>query len=185
MPPPDLAHLFPLHVAPGATLRPYVLDDAEELYALVEANRERLNPWMPWPEFTRGPDDQRTWVAEHLDDLEGLGLWSDGRLVGGVGLHPGAFGISAEIGYWIDGVHEGRGLVTAAVRALIDLGFRDLGVHRIVIRAGVDNLRSRAIPERLGFTREGVLREDGKGSDGHGFHDLVVYGLLSDEWSPA
>jgi ribosomal-protein-serine acetyltransferase len=49
-----------------------------------------------------------------------------------------------------------------------------------VIRAGVDNARSRAIPERLGFTQEGVLREEGRGVEG--FHDLVVYGLLEDEW---
>jgi ribosomal-protein-serine acetyltransferase len=66
------------------------------------------------------------------------------------------------------------------VQALIDVGFTELGLHRIEIRAGVENVRSRAIPERLGFTREGVLRGEGRGSGG--FYDLVVYGLLEDEW---
>lgn len=182
---PAIAALFPLEIAPGAELRRYTLDDVEELYALVDANRERLNPWMPWPEFTHSVEDQRPFVQEHLDDVEGLAIWVDGRLAGGVGLRVGPFGIAGEIGYWIAGEHEGRGLVTAAVRALVDLGFRELGLHRIVIRAGVDNPRSRAIPERLGFTREGIHRGEGKGSDGHGFHDLVVYGLLEDEWSPS
>jgi ribosomal-protein-serine acetyltransferase len=181
---PAVAARFPLEIAPGAELRRYSVDVVEELFALVDANRERLNVWMPWPEGTRSVEDQRPFVEAHLDDIEALGIWADGRLVGGTGISADPFGIHAEIGYWIDADHEGRGLVTAAVRALIDLGFGVLGLHRIVIRAGVDNARSRAIPERLGFTREGVLRGEGMGSDGHGFHDLVVYGLLEDEWPP-
>lgn len=182
---PAIAARFPLTIAPGAELRRYQPCDVEELFAVVDVNRERLNEWMPWVEGTRSVDDQRPFVEAHLDDIEALGIWADGRLVGGTGLSADPFGIHAEIGYWIDADHEGRGLVTAAVRALVDLGFGMLGLHRIVIRAGVDNARSRAIPERLGFTAEGVLRGEGKGSDGHGFHDLVVYGLLEDEWPPA
>jgi ribosomal-protein-serine acetyltransferase len=64
---------------------------------------------------------------------------------------------------------------------LIEHGFGVVGLHRISIRAGVENARSRAIPERLGFTREGVLRGEGRGSGG--FYDLIVYGLLEEEWS--
>jgi ribosomal-protein-serine acetyltransferase len=184
VPPRELAHLFPLDIGDGATLRGYTLDDAEELYELVEANRERLNPWMPWPEHTRGVEEQRTWIAQHLEDTEGLGIDLGGRLVGGAGLDVGPFRIMAEIGYWIDGAHEGEGLVTRAVVALTDLAFRHVGVHRLVIRAGVGNARSRAIPERLGFTYEGVLRGEGKGSAGYGFHDLAIYSMLEDEWAP-
>jgi ribosomal-protein-serine acetyltransferase len=93
------------------------------------------------------------------------------------------FGIMGEVGYGIGSAHEGRGLVTAATRALIDIGFGELGLHRIVIRAGVGNARSRAIPERLGFTLEGHAREEGRGSGG--FYDIVVYGLLDREWPRA
>jgi ribosomal-protein-serine acetyltransferase len=181
---PAVAGRFPLRVAPGAELRRYSIDDAEELFGVVVANRERLNRWMPWSDGVREVADQRAWLERHLDDLEGLGLFVDGRLVGGVGLTHDPFRIAGEIGYWIDAAFEGKGLVTAAVRAMIDVGFRDLGLHRIAIRAGVDNPRSRAIPQRLGFTREGVLRGEGSGSGGHGFHDLVVYGILEDEWPP-
>ncbi|MGZ8625546.1 MAG: GNAT family N-acetyltransferase, partial [Actinomycetota bacterium] len=56
----------------------------------------------------------------------------------------------------------------------------ELGLHRLVIRAGVENVRSRAIPERLGFTREGIARGEGRGVGG--FYDLVVHSLLDDEW---
>jgi ribosomal-protein-serine acetyltransferase len=72
--------------------------------------------------------------------------------------------------------------VTRAVRALLDIGFRQVGLHRIEIHAGVENTRSRAIPERLGFTMEGIERESGRGS--FGFHDSVVYSMLEDEWPP-
>jgi ribosomal-protein-serine acetyltransferase len=96
------------------------------------------------------------------------------------GLILDAFGITGEIGYWVRASEEGRGHITRACRALIDIGFGELGLHRIVIRAGVENGRSRAIPERLGFSFEGVAREEGRGSGG--FYDLAVYGLLDREW---
>lgn len=174
---------LPIDLGDGALLRRYTLDDAEDVYALVDANRDRLEPWMPWAAGTRTVDDERTWLASVLADpanLEGTALLVGGRYAGGVGLSVGPFGIWAELGYWIDTRHEGRGLITRACTALIDLAFDELGVHRVVIRAGVDNARSRAVPERLGFTREGVHREEGQGV--HGFHDLVVYGLLEHEW---
>jgi ribosomal-protein-serine acetyltransferase len=73
--------------------------------------------------------------------------------------------------------------VTRACRALIAHAFGELGVHRVTIRVAPDNVRSRAIPERLGFTKEATLREAGR-TDGRGYVDLVVYGLLDREWPP-
>jgi len=161
------------------------MDDLHEVWAAVEAERERVGRWMPWMQETTSIDRQREWldsVVSNERSLDGCGLFVDGRYAGGIGLMLGSFGIVGEIGYWIVAEEEGRGLVTAAVRALIEIGFRELGLHRIVIRAGVDNPRSRAIPEHLGFTREGVARGEGRGSGG--FYDLVVYGLLEHEWPP-
>jgi ribosomal-protein-serine acetyltransferase len=105
----------------------------------------------------------------------------DGGYAGGIGLTFDPFGISGEIGYWIRSVYEGRGLVTRGVQAMIELAFRERSVHRVVIHAGVDNLRSRAVAERLGFTFEGMARGEGRGSGG--FYDLAVYALLEDEWT--
>jgi ribosomal-protein-serine acetyltransferase len=176
---------FPLQVGDGIELRRLRPDDAAAVFEVVTANRERLAPWMPWAN-TPTVEDQRAWlerVTADPEDLDGLGLFVDGRYVGGAGIHGrDAFAIGAELGYWIDAAYEGRGIVTRAVRALIDVCFGDLGVHRVAIRAGVENLRSRAIPERLGFTAEGTLRGDCRGAEPHGFYDVVVYGLLRDEW---
>ena len=167
----------------GAELRRYTLDDADEIFAVVDVNRDRLRRWLPWIDPMRAPDDERAWLTGVLaieGGMEGYGLFVEGRLVGGLGLAIGPFNVAGEIGYWIGGAFEGRGLVTKACRVLIDYGFKDAGLHRIVIRAAPQNARSRSIPERLGFTREGVAREEGLSADG--FHDLVVYGLLVTEW---
>jgi ribosomal-protein-serine acetyltransferase len=76
----------------------------------------------------------------------------DGRIVGAVGFH----GIdwdnrSSSIGYWLDAGHQGRGIMTSAVRALVDHALRGWELNRVEIRAAPDNRRSRAIPERLGI----------------------------------
>ena len=174
---------LPADLGEGATLRRLEMSDLEDVWAAVEASRERLEPWMPWASGARTIDDQRRWLDSVVHDensLEGGGLFVDGTYVGGVGLTWDQARIKGEIGYWITAEFEGRGIVTRAVRALLGLGFAEIGLHRIEIRAGVDNTRSRAVAERLGFTRESVARGAGRGA--HGFYDQVVYSILEDEW---
>jgi ribosomal-protein-serine acetyltransferase len=174
---------LPVELGEGGLVRRLTLGDAEPIWTIVDAERDRLGVWLPWVEVTTSIDDQRRWLESVLADtrnLDGSGIFVDGEYAGGVGLTRDLFGVSGEIGYWIGSAHEGKGLVTRATRAMIDIGFRELGLHRIMIQAAVENVRSRAIPERLGFTQEGVLRQAERGSAG--FHDLVVYGLLEEEW---
>lgn len=177
---------LPVDLGDGAVLRRLRMDDLDRIWGAIEAERRRLDPWMMWIEGMRTIEDERAWLERVVADgrsLEGCGVFMGEELVAGVGLVPDPFGAAGEIGYWIRSELEGRGLVTRAVRALIELGFREMGLHRIVIRAGADNARSRAIPERLGFTEEGVAR--GAGRSTTGFYDLVVYSLLEDGWPTA
>ena len=177
---------IPADLGDGALLRRLRMDDLEQIWALVEAERERLGEWMPWVESTRTIDDQRRWLASVVNDeatLDGCGIFVDGRYVGGVGLRWDPYSVKGEIGYWISSTEQGRGLVTRAVRALLDVGFADIGLHRIEIRAGVYNVRSRAIPERLGLVYEGIERGGERGSGG--YYDLAVYAILEDEWPTA
>ncbi|HET8527265.1 MAG TPA: GNAT family N-acetyltransferase, partial [Actinomycetota bacterium] len=170
---------LPADLGDRAVLRRLTMDDLEPVWSLVQAERERLEPWMPWIDGTTTIDDQRRWLESVVRDehsLEGGGLFVDGRYVGGAGLSWDPFKVGGEIGYWISGEFEGRGLVTRAVRALLDIGFGEIGLHRIEIKAGTDNTRSRAIPERLGFGQEGIERGGGRGA--HGFYDHVVYSML-------
>lgn len=169
----------------GAEVRVLEADDAAEVFALVDRERSRLREWMPWVDGTRSAEDSRAFIeqsrlAEH--DRDGLGLFVDGRYAGGIGLRVDVLQRNGEVGYWIGSAWEGRGVVTRACRALLRYAFGDLSLHRVSINVAPANVRSRAIPERLGFTAEAVLREAGR-TDAQGFVDLVVYGLLEDEWA--
>ena len=174
---------FRVELGGGAVLRRLTMEDLDAVWSLVSAERDRLGIWMPWVATNTSIEDQRAWFERVLANpvtLDGCGIWEDGRYAGGVGLGWDTFEIAGELGYWVGSDFEGRGLVTRSCRALIDHGFGELGLHRIAIRAGVENIRSRAVAERLGFKLEGVHRGEGRGSGG--FYDLAVYGLLEDDW---
>jgi ribosomal-protein-serine acetyltransferase len=88
---------------------------------------------------------------------------------------------AGELGFWLDEAFVGRGLVTRAAQALMSRGYEGASLHRIQLRAGVENLRSRAVAKRLGMREEGVLR--GAGKVGGGLYvDLVIYGQVVDDW---
>jgi RimJ/RimL family protein N-acetyltransferase len=112
--------------------------------------------------------------------LEGCGIVVDGELAGGAGLSWDPHRVAGEIGYWVRVSFEGRGLVTLAARELTRLAFEHVGVNRVVIRAGVGNVRSRKVPERLAYALEGVERGSGRGLGG--YYDMTVYAMLADEW---
>jgi ribosomal-protein-serine acetyltransferase len=172
----------------GASLRLFEESDADELYALTDRNRAHLAPWLPWVPHTRAVADTLEFIRatrRQLADNDGLQLAladRGGAIVGVAGFHHVDWANRAtSIGYWLGAEGQGRGLMTAAVRALVDHAVGVWGLHRIVIEAAVDNARSRAIPERLGFREEGVRRA----AERHGdrYLDLVVYALLAPEWT--
>jgi ribosomal-protein-serine acetyltransferase len=174
----------PLAVTDDCQLRLLEEADAEELYRLIEANRAYLARWMPWAaaqtrettvEFLRATRRQAA-----SDDGFQAALVCDGAIIGVVGYHSVNWPHgSTTIGYWLAEQHQGRGLMTRAVRVLVDLAFGEWNLHRVEIRAATDNGRSRAIPERLGFREEGVQREAER--IGERYLDLAIYGLLAHE----
>jgi ribosomal-protein-serine acetyltransferase len=179
----------PLKINDVAVLRAFTEEDAAELTALVAANREHLARWLPWA-ATYGHQDSLDYVAkarariESEEAFEGA-IVVNGEIVGGAGLHAiDRLNRSTSIGYWLTAGAQGGGLMTATVRALLDHAFGAWDLHRVVIEAVLDNVRSRAIPERLGFTEEGVLRE-AKLVRGR-YEDAALYAMLASDWpSPA
>jgi nicotinamidase-related amidase/RimJ/RimL family protein N-acetyltransferase len=157
--------------------------DAPELYAVIEANRDHLARWMPW---AAGQTLQDTLAfigrtREQLASNDGFqtAVIEDSRIVGMVGFHGVSWDHrSTSIGYWLAEQAQGRGTMTRAVQALVDHAFGVWRLHRVEIRAAVDNARSRAIPERLGFTQEGVLRAAERIGDRYA--DQVVYAMLGE-----
>jgi ribosomal-protein-serine acetyltransferase len=176
---------FRIRLADDCHLRLLQEADAPELHGLVERNRGYLSAWMPWAAeqtLERTTAFIRT-TERRLADNNGFeaAIVLGGRIVGALGF-PGVDWVarSTSIGYWLDQAHQGRGLMTSAVRALIDHAFGEWELHRVEIRAAAGNLKSRAIPERLGFEQEGVLREAERVGDR--YQDLVVYGMLAPTW---
>jgi ribosomal-protein-serine acetyltransferase len=175
--------------AEGRSLRPFEPTDADELNAVIDANRAMLAPWMPWAP-AQTIDGTREFIAasrRQLADDDGFqaAIVQDGAIVGSIGFHrvDRANG-STSLGYWLARDAQGRGTATLAAAALIDWALRGpWRLHRIEIRAGTANAPSRAIPERLGFTCEGVIR--GVEKLGDGWIDHAVFGLLRDEWAGA
>jgi len=171
----------------GAHLRLFEESDADELYALTDRNRAHLEPWMPWVLHTRSPADSLEFIRigrRQVADNDGVQLAivePGGEIAGVVGYHRVDWANrSTTIGYWLSADEQGRGTMTEAVRALVDHAFGAWELERVEILAAVDNARSRAIPERLGFVDEGVKRRAEVVGDR--VLDLAVYAMLAADW---
>jgi RimJ/RimL family protein N-acetyltransferase len=105
---------------------------------------------------------------------------SDKVLIGDVAVHLHDNMMQAEIGFTLASAHQKRGFATEAVRAVLDRLFRVQGLHKVTGECDARNRASAALMERLGFTREGLLRQQTfiKGE----WTDDLLYGLLATEW---
>lgn len=181
-----MSSLFQRTVAPGIEMRQFEPRDAETVFAVVDRNREYLRQWLPWVDGSRSPEDIRLFIARAQAQFEAgqgpnVGVWVEGVLAGNVGCHPIDWAHrSCSLGYWIDAAQQGKGTITRCCAAMLDHLFDGLRLHRVEIRCGTGNTRSCAIPERLGFTREGLLRQAEWVNDR--WVDLVVWGMLEDQW---
>ena len=172
----------------GYALRLLEESDADELFALIDANRAHLERWMPWVEHEHEPADvlpfirgTRRQIADN-DGMQTAIVAPDGLIVGMVGFHSiDWMNRKSSIGYWLARDEQGRGTMTEAVRAHVDHAFTTWKLNRITIQAAPENSRSRAVPERLGFREEGVLRQVER--VGGRMLDGVVYAMLADDWS--
>lgn len=178
--------MFTLKLNDDTELRPIEPRYAEELFSLVDRNREHLRKWLPFVDGTKTSADTLAFIKNSLRDHAEKGdqiccIWHKNKLTGNIGLHMrNQSGRCAEIGYWLGKEFEGKGLVTMACRAIIDYAFRELGCNRIQIRVEPANTRSRAIPVRLGFTYEGTLRQVDWCYDRPVDHEM--HSLLREEW---
>ncbi len=178
----------PFELPKGQRLRVLEESDAQELHALIEANRAYLARWMPWAP-RQGLEDTSEFIAStrrQLADGDGLqaALLADAAIIGVAGYHGVDWPNRAtSIGYWLAETAQGRGAMTHAVRALVEHALGTWKLNRVEIRADVENLRSCAIAERLGFELEGTLRQAQR--VGERYRDQVVYAVLAEDWISA
>ncbi|WP_232376395.1 GNAT family N-acetyltransferase [Amycolatopsis aidingensis] len=166
-------------------LREFAGTDAEALYGII--GDPRVAALLSFDAHTRAE------VRELLDGIVeragrrprpdytlAITSRADGQLVGFALLIPTGTS-AAKLGYAVAYQHRGKGYTTDAIRALLNLGFGSLGLHRISASLGPDNTSSIALLERFGFVREGVLREHVY--TGGAWRDSVLMALLEHEWN--
>lgn len=174
----------------GVRLRPPRATDYVAWEALRRASRDYLQPWEPtWPEddlsraafrrrlgvYAREMEQGTAWPFFIFDDSE------DERLLGAVTLSNIRRGVAETgvLGYWIGQAVAGRGYATAAVRAVRDFGFGDLGLHRIEAACLPSNGPSRRVLEKAGFRQEGLARAYLKINGD--WADHLLFGVVRDE----
>jgi ribosomal-protein-serine acetyltransferase len=177
--------VLPFQLPTGQQLRLLEESDAGELYASIDANRRHLARWLPWAAGQTLQDTvafiERTRAQVANNDGFQTTIVDDGGIIGMVGFVGFSWQHrSTTVGYWLAEAAQGRGVMTHAVRALTHHAFATWQLNRVEVHAGVENARSRAIPERLGFSQEGILREAELVDDR--YIDQAVYAMLAREW---
>ncbi|WP_421385216.1 GNAT family N-acetyltransferase [Bacillus salacetis] len=158
----------------------------EELFELVDENRDHLRKWLLWVDKRKSSEDFvpiiPMWIHNYADHNGfDAGIRFNGELVGMIGLHYIDWKNSTtSMGYFLSEKAQGKGIITRAVAALLDYIFETWKINRVEIQCAAGNDKSMAIPERLGFVNEGVKRE-GQWLYDH-YEDLVTYSLLAGEW---
>ncbi len=178
--------MFSLEIDENLRIELPELHHAEAVNSLIRENLSRLQQWMPWAVDDFSVKHAAEWIQRTAESRAKDGSFNailllDGEIIGTLGYHHlDITNKHAAIGYWVDHRHEGKGIVTRSTRVLIEYLFSEIGLNRVQINCNIDNSRSRAVAERLGFTFEGVRREveylNGR------FCDWGVYSVLRSEW---
>lgn len=164
--------------------------------AWVAGDRERFvalaNDYDVWKQlYDRFPHpytaaDAEEWIALNAErtTLSTFAICDDAGPIGSAGLtlREADYRHSAEIGYWLGQPYWGRGIMPVAVKALVRYGFETLGLIRLEAHIFARNQQSARVLEKVGFKREGLLRQASM-KEGEAL-DNVLYALLKDEWSP-
>ena len=170
-------------------LRPFRRRDIDSLYRAVQASKTELAEYLPWATrvYTRASaagfvkDSIQSWRETRAYDFAIRRPEAPGRHLGNVSIwHVSRTFRSGEIGYWIRTDETGLGIATEVTRAALRIGFEELGMHRMVLRIALGNVPSERVAQKLGFAREGLLREEIKVDDRWLDHSL--WGLLEHEY---
>ncbi|MCF3120027.1 GNAT family N-acetyltransferase [Streptomyces arenae] len=181
--------MFARPLGDGAELGPLEPWQAEEFLAHMDRGRDYIGRYVGLPERVADLDAARSWLRVFADKAAAdtgrlYGIRLDGRLVGGVLLRVfDAETGTCEAGCWLEPSAAGRGLVTRAVRVLLDWVFEERGMHRVEWLVATGNTPSINVARRLGMRREGVLRQDDPYRGVR--QDTEVWSVLAPEWHAA
>lgn len=157
--------------------------DGKAVNAAIKASMEELKPWLGFVQEEPSPQDTEINTLEsHILFLKRENLRylifdrETDEFIGTSGFHDIEWDIpKMEIGYWISTLHSGKGYMLEAVSALTDLAVNRFGCRRVEIRCDAENIKSRAVPEKLAYVLEGILHNDELSVDGARLTDTAIY----------
>jgi len=167
-------------------LRDFVDEDWRAVFAYQRD--PRYLRYYPWTDRTEA--EVRDFVQMQIRDQEprprrkfqlAITLPDSGELIGNCGVRrKDGNDFEGDIGYELNPEHWRRGYATEAARAMVDYGFRELGLHRVSAWCIADNAASARVLEKAGLRLEGRLRENEHFKDR--YWDTLLFGLLEEEW---
>jgi ribosomal-protein-serine acetyltransferase len=153
------------------------------VFELATANKTYLAEWLAWVENMHDIDFIRNFIegsqARTANETEfAFVIKKNDKIVGRISVHKiDRQNKIGELGYWLAKSEQGQGIMAKAVQRIVNFCFAELHLQRIEIKCAVKNHKSQAIPRKLGFAQEGILRE---AELLHGnFHDLVLFAKIS------
>lgn len=164
----------------------YQEKDAKELFELVDSNRSYFSEWLPWLSYNTKVEDTQQFILDCIANYKNgislnLGIDYQGKIVGSVSFNTiNITHKNAEIGYMLGEANTGKGIMMKCCKTLIDYGFENLELNRVTIKCATENVKSRAIAEKLGFKLEGVIEQNERLYNR--FVDHAHYGMLKENW---
>ncbi len=176
--------MFPLIINPILALK--VLDNrhTQALYILTNQNRTYLKNWLPWLDAVTIEQHTKDFIQQTLIGYVDTGcfvcgIWFEGKICGVIGYNSIDWQNKiAYLGYWLGEDFQGKGIMTESCQALIQHAFDEYQLTQIKINCAEMNLKSQAIPRRLGFA-EGELVPNAEWLYDH-YVDHRVFTLTTD-----
>ena len=172
-----------IQIFDDVVLNPLSEKDISDIFNTLNNEREYMRVWLPFVDYTNKIDDTRSFVTSALQaEDKHFTICYQGKFVGLIGFKDtDSANKKTEIGYWLSQYAQGKGIMLHSVLKLIEYAFDEIGMNRVQIKVAVNNHRSKQIPEKLGFLREGVDR-DGELLVDNVYTDINVYSLLKKEF---
>lgn len=172
-------------------IRKYAKGDGRDLYLLLQRNdnRDFLRRNVEEVSSIKTDEEAEIMIRRHAAEWSArdrfiMGIWlkSGNQYVGQIWIEPKKWEVpSFEIGWFLDRGYQGKGIATEAARRSLGFLFNDLNAHKVIVITRDSNARSRKLAERLGFRKEGHLRECGVENGKR--YGLLCYGVLKNEFS--